>query len=144
MAISMHFRLTGCGPSRMGFSRFCSRTIRISSMRFASRGIFRTTRPRSSNRLSMPTPRTLLDRDLLYRDLLFQTLICAGCARLEGKRIDHALVEGSAEPDCLRHSNPKDHKGHADGLGREIAAHADGGRSGAALRRADGKGFDQS
>ena len=60
------------------------------------------------------------------------------------KRINHALVEGSAQPDCLGQSNPKDHQGHADGRGREIAARADRGGSGAALCRADGKGRGQS
>ena len=60
------------------------------------------------------------------------------------KRINHALVEGSAKPDCLRQSNPKDHQGHADGRGGETAARSAGGGSGETLCRAHGQGFGQS
>jgi len=104
-------------------SRSCGRAIPISSMRFAPRKISRTTQPRNSNRLSMPTPRTLRERDLH----LTHDLPLSSGARTEVKRTDHALVEGSAKPDCLRQSNPKDHQSHADGRGREIAARAAGG-----------------
>jgi len=66
----------------------------------------------------MPTPRTLRERDLH----LTHDLPLSSGARTEVKRIDHALVEGSAKPDCLRQSNPKDHQSMQMVRGREIAA----------------------
>ena len=55
----------------------------------------------------------------------------------------HGVSEGTAQPHRLGEGDAEDHQGHADGRGGQAAPRPDGGRGGASLCRAHGRGARQ-